>query len=314
MYKILCLECHEEFKERNLNYEIDYKTNNDLDKLDLSKYDIVCGKLNESDIRRCTNMKLYQQSFAGSEALKKDWFNENCVVCNGTGTFGVAIAEYMLGTIIYLMRNFGYYTRKQEKHIWDKIPSRNSIMGSTILVVGLGDIGMEFIFRAHNLGAKIIGIRKHPENKPEYVDKCGSLDDLDEYIKEADVVCMCLPNIKSTDNVITAKQLSLMKKDAYLINVGRGNCIVLDDLYNCLKNKEIAGASLDVFKSEPLDENHPIWDLDNILITPHVSGNLDLKVSRNRYVDLALHNIDQLDKERKFKSVVDFETGYRKYE
>ena len=105
-----------------------------------------------------------------------------------------------------------------------------------------------------------------------------------------------------------------MKEGSYLVNVGRGSLLNLDDLYLSLKNRHLGGAILDVFEKEPLDENHPIWKLDNVFITPHIAGGMDLDINKEFFAKLAIENIENFINKNSLKNEVDFETGYRKYQ
>ena len=304
----------EQFDTRDLSgLEMQYVNDADLTKELIEEADVIIGRYNAEQLSWAKKCRLYQHGNAGSDNLKAEWFREGMVACNATGTFGTGISEYMIGSIILMMRNFSIYQNQQKDHLWLRHPSKNTIAGSKILVVGFGDIGSEFAHKVHYMGATVTAIRRHPEDKPDYVEKMGSLADLDTMIQDADVVALALPKSDATTNVISEKQLKLMKKTAYLVNVGRGTAVNIDDLAVALKNHEIAGATLDVFPTEPLDPSHSLWDLDNMVITPHASGNLDLEVTKNHFVDLAMHNIRAVETDQNYRNVVDFKTGYRTY-
>ena len=214
--------------------------NNYLKKFELTdnyeEADIIIGVLKEEQLKKCRKLKFYQHAMAGSDMLRADMFPDGCKVCNASGTFGVGISEYVIGSLIYLMRNFKTITLNQQNSKWERIWSRDSIYGSTVLLVGLGDIGMECAKRLKPFNTRLMGIRRHIEDKPDIIDEIYSLDNLDSIIKECDIVICSLPKSKATDKLLTGKQFGLMKEGSYLVNVGRGNVLDLDDLYESLKS------------------------------------------------------------------------------
>lgn len=313
--KILCTmpDMKEYFDEIGLSsYEICYKKESELNQEELDQYEVVIGFIKKKTSKKMSSLRLYQLGMAGSDFIKKEDFNENCIITNASGTFGIAISEYMIGGLISLMRNFPFYHDNQKKHLWKRIPSVSTVCSSVFLVIGLGDIGNNFAKRINDMGGIVYGIRRHPEDKPPYIKECGDFSKLDEYLKVADVVALCLPKSNETDNLMNEERLKAMKKGSYLINVGRGNCLDYQALELCL-NDNIAGALLDVFKEEPLVSTSSLYDCPNVIITPHASGNLDLPVTKREFAKIVKHNLEHLD-DGNLLNVVDFVTGYRSYQ
>lgn len=280
---------------------------------DLKDADVIVGCLKKEQLAKCENLKLYQHSMAGSDALKADWFPEGCIVCNATGSFGVAIAEWAIGAITYLMRNFEAFTLNKTIKKYDRLPSKHSIYGSTVLLIGMGNIGEEVGTRMKALGAKVIGIRRHKDDKPVWCDEIGDLNDLNTLLPKADIVVSSLPQSDNTRQILTKKEFMLMKKEAYYINVGRGSVLNTNDLCEVITSGHLAGVALDVYEKEPLEEKSPLWNMPNTLISPHVSGNLDLKVTREILASIVTHNIETLLNGGTYQNEVDYLTGYRKY-
>lgn len=293
-----------------------FDTINTYNDEDLDKCDIFVGNINAGELKKAKNLKLLQLSMAGSDYYKKEMFVGDCKVCNASGTFGVGISEYVIGSLIFLMRKFQTISYNQSCCKWDREGAfaKDSIYGSTILLLGLGNIGMECAKRLKAFGCKIIGVRRHTNDKPDIIDEIYALDNLDEILGKCDIVISSLPQYDKTKNILSAKQFELMKEGSYLVNVGRGSLLNLDDLYLSLKNKHLGGAILDVFGKEPLDENHPIWKLDNAFITPHIAGGMDLDINKEFFAKLAIENIENFINNKPLKNEVDFETGYRKYQ
>lgn len=280
---------------------------------DLKDADVIVGCLTKEQLSKCEKLKLYQHTMAGSDALKADWFPKDCVVCNATGSFGIAIAEWTIGAITYLMRNFEAFSLNKVIKKYDRIPAKHSIYGSTVLLIGMGNIGEEVGTRLKALGATIIGIRRHKDDKPDWCDEIGDLNDLNGLLPKADIVVSSLPQSSDTRQILTKKEFMLMKKEAYFINVGRGSVLNTNDLCEVLTMGQLAGVGLDVYEKEPLDEDSPLWNMKNTLISPHVSGNLDLKVTREILAEIATHNIETLINGGTYRNEVDYLTGYRKY-
>ncbi len=183
----------------------------------------------------------------------------------------------MLGLTFDLIRRLNQYHANQAEHVWKAMGNIISVEGSTILVLGLGDIGGDYARKVHALGAHVIGVRRTNRNKPDYLDEQHTMDDLDTLLGRADIVAMVLPGGSATNHIMDERRLRLMKKGAYLINVGRGNAIDPDGLYKVLKDGHLGGCGLDVTEPEPLPADSPLWELENLVITPHVAGNFFLR-------------------------------------
>ena len=145
--------------------------------------------------------------------------------------------------------------------------------GATLGLIGLGSIGREVAGRASALGIRVIGVREHAEKeKPPWIDEVFSSDGLDQMLAQSNYVMLAAPLTPATRGLLNAKRLTFMKPDACLINVGRGPLIANAALIEDLSERRIGGAVLDVFEQEPLPEDSPLWNLDNLLITPHTAA------------------------------------------
>ncbi|MES1263226.1 MAG: D-2-hydroxyacid dehydrogenase, partial [Peristeroidobacter soli] len=183
-----------------------------------------------------------------------------------------------------------------------------SLTGKTLLVAGLGGIGLEVAKRAHALGMNVIATRNSSRDKPDFVSYVGLADELPTLIAQADVVVAALPLVPATTNLFDAKMFARMKKTAFFINVGRGGSVVTNDLVAALNAGTIAGAGLDVTEPEPLPTEHPLWKAKNIIITPHMSARSDLGQSARGL--LLLEMIRRFAAGDKLLSVVDPQKGY----
>jgi phosphoglycerate dehydrogenase-like enzyme len=199
-------------------------------------------------------------------------------ITNGRGTSADTIAEHVLAVVLALFRRLTIAFARQVRHAWaqDEIaspPGNRTIAGSRVLIVGLGSIGTATAARMHALGATVIGVRRQPHAAPTPgVDSVHPPDALRQLLPHADVVVLAAPQTKTTKGLIGEAELARMKRDAVLVNVSRGALIDEEALVSALRSGALAGAALDVFHDEPLAPDHPMWDVPNLLITPHVSG------------------------------------------
>jgi phosphoglycerate dehydrogenase-like enzyme len=244
----------------------------------------------------------------GKPALEKP----GVTVTNMRAIAGPVMAEHSIALMYALARSLQVSIGRQARgEGWDRNfagSQPQSLTGKTMLVVGLGGIGMEVAQRAHALGMKVIATRASSREGPEYVSKVGLAEDLPAMIGDADVVVATLPLIPSTTNLFDAKMFARMKMSAFFINVGRGGSVVTDDLVKALNDGTIAGAGLDVTEPEPLPSSHPLWKARNIIITPHMSAQSDLGQAPR--VLILKEQIRRFAAGDKMLSVVDFRKGY----
>jgi phosphoglycerate dehydrogenase-like enzyme len=216
----------------------------------------------------------------------------------------------MLGVLLEMYKNLHFYRDNQSASKWQYVGQVKAIFHSTALVVGLGDIGGEFAKRLKALGAYTIGIRRKDTDKPEYLDELHLMEDLETLLPKADIVALSLPSTPLTNQIINRKTLSLMKKDAVLINVGRGTAIDTEALCDALENGQLLGAAMDVTDPEPLPSDHRLWKIKNVVITPHVSGGYSLEETRNRIINISAENLEAFLNGKKMRNIVDFSAGY----
>ena len=171
--------------------------------------------------------------------------------------------------------------------------------------MGLGDLGREFAWRAHALGARVTGIKRTPGNRPKYVESLYTMDKLDDCLPQADIVYMSLPDTPSTQGLFSRERISKMKPGAILINVGRGNAVDLDALCDALEASALAGAGVDVTDPEPLPKEHRAWKTENLFITPHVSGGFHLQLTHDRIVFICADNLRRFACGEELENVVD---------
>ncbi len=273
---------------------------------------IIIGNPPLDMVKGCKNLKWLQLDSAGADLFVKEGVLPRGVkLTNSTGAYGLAISEHMIGVLLSIYKKLYLYRDNQNNSLWKNEGEVKSIYGCTALVIGLGDIGGDFAKRIKALGGYTIGVRRSDTNKPEYLDELYLMDKIDELLPKADVVALSLPETKETYKLFSKDKISKMKKDSVLINVGRGTAIDTEALCDALESGKLLGAALDVTDPEPLPKDHRIWGIKNAIITPHVSGNYNLKETHHRIVKIAVNNLERFIKGKELRNVVNLSTGYR---
>jgi phosphoglycerate dehydrogenase-like enzyme len=244
------------------------------------------------------------------ELIKSD-----VILTNAREVHGPVVAEHVMALLFALARKIPDAVRLQEKHIWGQEPMWRArprpreLAGATLGLVGLGSIGREVAKRAAALGMRVIAVREDSKKeKPEGVEQVYSSDGLETLLRQSDYVVLAVPITASTQKLMNAERLSKMKPDACLINVGRGPLIDEVALAAALRDHQIGGAALDVFEQEPLPADSPLWDLENLLITPHTAG-LTEKLW-DRHYQLFSENLRRYLRHQPLLGLVDKNKGY----
>ena len=244
----------------------------------------------------------------GKPALEKP----GITVTNMRAVVGPVMAEHTIALMFALSRSLQVSIGRQATgEGWNRNfagSQPQALTGKTLLVAGLGGIGLEVAKRAHALGMKVIGTRNSSREGPDYVSRVGLADELPAMIGEADVVVAALPLVPATTHLFDARMFARMKKTAYFISVGRGGSVVTDDLVAALNAGTIAGAGLDVTDPEPLPKDHPLWKAKNIIISPHMSALSDLGQAARMLI--LKEQVRRFANGDKLLSVVDFKKGY----
>lgn len=211
---------------------------------------------------------------AGYDRFPLDELEEReIVLTNSSGIHGTSVGEMGVGLMLALGRRIGTYLKNQTEARWDRLTwdSAFTLEGKRCCVVGLGTLGQGIAERADALGMEVVGVKRNPEDVPG-VERVYTPDELHEAIGDARFVALTVPLTDETEGMIGAEEFTAMREDAYLVNVARGPVVDQDALIAALNDGEIAGAALDVFEEEPLPEESPLWDFDDVLITPHVAA------------------------------------------
>jgi len=253
-------------------------------------------------------LKWIHATSAGVDALMfPALIQGNVVVTNARGIFDRTIAEYVLCTILMFAKDFPNSIRLQMKHQW-KHRDTERAEGKQVLVVGAGSIGRQIGRLVAAAGLHPHGIARTPrQDDPDFVAVHGN-DDLYEQLGHADFVVIAAPLTPQTEGLFDEKAFKAMKPSARLINIGRGPIVNTDALITALRNGDIAGAGLDVFEEEPLPENHPLWDMENVTMTAHMAG--DFIGWKRALTDQFLENFDRWHAGGDLFNLVNKELGY----
>lgn len=266
----------------------------------LKTAEIVIGVPSPELIRNpevdCPNLKLVQMTWAGTDIYTRGEIpfpSAHMNLCNARGAYGMVISQFVIGQILSIMLHFKTYHLNQEREIWQRKGNIKSLEGAKVLIFGAGDIGTNTAKRLTGFDAYTIGVCRDTTKARPYFNELTTLDNARKYLPEVDVIVCCIPNTKDTEGYFDADTLKLIKNDAIIVNVGRGNFIDNIALNEELNNGHLFGAALDVTNPEPLPENHPLWSNPRCFITPHASGvgfgHLDKTV--DLIADIAIRNI-----------------------
>ena len=277
------------------------------------QYEVLYGMPKPADLKSFTGLKWFCGNFAGVDAYLDDalYPSPDVMLSNSSGAYGVTIAEHLIMVTLMLLRHAPAYVRDADAHHWGQVVPMRSIIGSTITVVGTGDIGTEFARRAKALGAKSIrGVRRTKKAADPAFDEIHTNDELDGLLPDTDILVLALPATGETRGILSAERIALLPASAYVVNVGRGSAIDQAALIDALNGGRLAGAALDVFAQEPIPAGDPAWTAKNLLITPHISGQMSLGYTRDRNVELFCEDLERYGRGEKPLRLVDRKIGY----
>ena len=239
--------------------------------------------------------------------LPLDWMFGDLVLTNSSGAHAKKAGEFGLMSILMLQNHMTKIITNQKNKEFVSLFS-NPISGKTVVVVGTGSLGGSMVKHISALGANVIGVNKRGK-KVEGCSKVITIDKIDSILMEADFLYLAVPETAETKNLINKKRLDMLKPSCGIVNIGRQSVIDYDELSEKLKKNEIAGAILDVFSHEPLNKNSKLWDIPNLVITPHVSSDDD-----GNYVELTLDiffkNLKLFIENKELSNQVDKKLGY----
>ena len=241
--------------------------------IDVSGFDaVICNSLFvNNDIKDFESLKYIQALSAGLDRLPLNYIQQKGIALfNARGVYSIPMAEFALCGILELYKQSGFYFENQKAHKWNKHRGLLELYGKEALIVGAGSIGTEIAKRLSAFGVTVYGIDISPYYCESY-EEMYPLDLLDERLESADIVALSTPLTEKTKGLFDASKFRMMKDTAVLVNLSRGAVVNENDLVTALEEKTIGGAVLDVFETEPLSEASPLWDMQNVILTPHTS-------------------------------------------
>jgi len=241
-------------------------------------------------IEKFSSLKFIQLTSAGFDRVPMEYVKEKGIkIFNARGVYSIPMAEFALSGVLALYKRLDFFLQNQKAHRWDKHRGVLELFSKNVLVVGAGSVGRECAKRFNAMGCKVFGA-DIVSFKSEHFEEIYSMDELDSKLSKMDIVILTLPLTDETRYLFNKSKFEKMKNGAVLVNISRGAVVNTNDLIDAL-NQSLGGAVLDVFETEPLEDNSPLWDMKNVIITPHNSfvGEGNNKRLRN----VVIYNVKQ---------------------
>jgi len=286
--------------------------------------DAFFGKLTPELLAASTKLRWVQSPTASLEHyLFDELVRHPCVLTNMRGLFSDNIADHVLGVVLLFARNFHRYLQQQLAGRWEPMGGEANRVGfstgpgvvtaidrahlhlgdCTLGVIGLGSIGGEVARRARAFSMRVVAVDPMRKEKPDELAELWTPEELPRLLAVSDFVVIAAPHTPRTVKMFRRPQFRQMKRTAYLINIGRGVIVDLADLTAALQAGEIAGAGLDVFETEPLPAEHPLWRMANVILTPHVAG-FSPRIAE-RHLAVLLDNLGRFRRGEPLRNVAD---------
>jgi len=276
----------------------------------VAEAEIFYGNPTPQQFAAARKLKWVQSKTAGLDGF---WFpalrSSSVTVTNLRGIYSDIIAEHVFGYVLSFARGLHIYRDRQRSGAWQEdLAPVMTLPGKTMGIVGLGGIGLAVAERAHAFGLRVVGLDPAPKGQLEFLEQVYGGGEIAQLLEVSDFVVICVPHTAETEFLLNRKTLTRMKRSAILINIGRGKVVELAALTECLEAGRLAGAALDVFESEPLAPDHPLWQMENVIVTPHVAAISDEILPRREA--LILENVRRFVKGEGLLNVVDHHRGY----
>lgn len=274
--------------------------------------DIIYG-FAPSIVKSSKTLKWLCVPWAGVDSIMGPGYfaNEDCLLTNSAGAYGVSIAEHMIAVSLVMMRRLDQFLIETKNGQWLSPRPQKSLKDCRITVLGTGDIGTTFATRARAFEpAAIVGVCRSGKSSSPVYDKVLPVSELDLNLSQTDLLAMSLPATPETKGILSRERLALLPEGAYIVNVGRGSAIDEEALADNLENGHLAGAALDVFQTEPLPADNRLWKTKNLLITPHVAGNMTLPYTKDKNVQMFIEDLKNFAEGKPLRYLVDRKLGY----
>lgn len=288
-----------------------YKDVDDVTETDVAGADAILGNCRRGVLKAAERLAWMQLPSAGANLyVGEGILPEDTVLTNASGAYGLTVSEHMVALSFACMRRLGEYAVKQRDRVWEAKGEVFPVEGSTVLILGVGDIGGRYARKMRALGAYTIGVRRTDRAKPDWLDEQYSFEKLDELLPRADIVAMVLPGSPETDHIMDERRLRLMKPTAVIVNDGRGSAIDPEALKKVMKEGHLLAAALDVTEPEPLPADDELWSIPNVIITPHSGGQFLMKDTYEKVVRIFGDNLRRFLNGEELNNIVDKKAGY----
>lgn len=270
----------------------DYAQRNTVTPQQLQAATIILGWPKAEELVDTENLQWLHSMWSGvDEYIHSGNLSPHTTLTTSSGANSQSVAEHMLASLLAVCRKLHLYRDNQNQHLWRKEGELRTISGATVVVIGTGNIGRAFAVRCQALGAHTVGFRRSQGPLPEGFHEVYTMDALEEWLPNTDVLALALPHNGDSVGLITAKHFQCMKEGSILVNAGRGTVLDQDALMVALNTGKLFGAAVDVTDPEHMPPEHPLWRTQNLLITPHVGGGLFLEMTRKNIIEYALENL-----------------------
>lgn len=264
-------------------------------------------------VRAAPQLRWFCSHTAGVDSyMEPGLFRDDSVLLsNSSGAYGVTLAEHTVMVTLMLLRREMEYMHIVDDRQWVKNLSFHSVHGSRISILGTGDLGRTIASRFQSFEpARILGFNHSGRKSSDVFSEAVPIAQLDSYLPETDILISCLPGTEETYHLLDSEKMKKLPASAFLVNVGRGTVVDGHALAEILRSGKLAGAALDVFETEPLPPDSELWTCPNLLITPHIAGNMTLGYTVDKVTDLFCEDFENFCSGRPLRRLVDRKKGY----
>jgi phosphoglycerate dehydrogenase-like enzyme len=239
----------------------------------LERAEIAFGFFKPETIMAMKSLKWLHLPSAGADAFTGfGSIKSGRVMLTNSNIYGTPISEHILALFLSMKCRLHMYRDMQREEVFAPVNSDKEFSGSTVGIIGFGDIGRTLAAKCHALGANVLAVKNTPGEKPEFVEALYTSDNMDAMLPECDFLALCLPNTAQTAGILSRERIASLKKGIYIVNVGRGSAIDTEALIEALRSGHVAAAGLDVTEPEPLPGGNELWKLPNCILSQHTSG------------------------------------------
>lgn len=259
---------------------------------------VISGLWRDELLDRARKLGFIQAIGAGTDQFGREKLRQGGIrLASASGVNARAVSDHAMALVLALARRLPEARDNQKRHHWRQMISdlaarEDELGGKTMLIVGIGAIGGRLARLAKAFDMRVIGVRRDPKAGKGEADRVLGLDGFGEALPEADFVALCCPLTPQTERLMNARAFARMKNSAYLVNVARGRVVDEEALVAALRSGQVAGAGIDVTVEEPLPDSSPLWDMANVLVTPHTAG--ETRRYEDNVIDILLDNLGRL--------------------